>query len=329
MLALLSMALHGCRSIYSVVEFEVLEPATVQFPDQVNQLLFLNRAPLTPLIWAENNQTGMDARQLVLLDTLIMNNLHRGILEVLRSSPIESFHMPIWLSDRRMDTSLLEERILTKREVADMCDTMGGDAVISLEFYSAALDQHFDYYKESPGEVQNHYYEVSNRLIWNIYLPDNPRPFDRYTLTDTLFFPAISDGEFLPYSPGVDMIRELFYGSGIKYGSYLVPIWNRTTRLLYGGKEDSLKLAVKYTGKGDWEQAYSIWNRLSESGDSTLGSKAYYNMAIYYEIEDNLDSASMMLDMALERDTLARVRMYREELDVRLLNRNDILKQVN
>jgi len=328
LIALLSLVLLGCRGIYSVVEFEVLEPATVHFPDHVKQLLFLNRAPISIDVWSEQNQEGMEAKELIVLDTLIINNLLRGVLVVLRNSPIEHFHMPIWLSDRRSDTSLIEDRILTKREVMELCDTLTGDAVISLEFYSVALEQHIDFYKDDPEEIQTQYFEVSNNLTWNIYLPGHPKPFDTYSTVDTLFFPVITEGVLLPVTPGVDMIRELFYESGFKYGTYLVPVWNQANRVLYRGREDSLKLAVKHTDEGDWESAFSIWKHLTESDDSTLVSKAYNNMAVYYELEDKLDSASMMLDLSLERDTLKEGRSYREELDVRLLNRKDIYKQV-
>jgi hypothetical protein len=324
----LSLLLQGCASNFSVVEFEILEPATVEFPDHVNQLVFLNRAPITMDIWADQNQPGMEARELVMLDTLIINNLLRGVLEVLRKSPAEKFHTPIWLSDRRTDTALLEDRILTKREVDNICDTIGGDAIISLEFYSVGLAQHYDYYTDAPDEVQNLYYEVSNSLKWNIHLPGSPRPFDTYSTIDTLFFPSISDGKMLPYMSSVDMLRNAFYESGFKYGSYLVPVWNQSSRILHRGRNDSLKLAAKYTDEGDWERAFSIWNHLTTAEDSALVAKAYHNMAVYYELEDNLDSASMMLDLSLEHDTLEADTLYREELDVRILNRKDIVKQV-
>ena len=325
---ILLLLFQGCGSIYSVVEFEVLEPATVNFPDDVNQLVFLNRAPITVDVWAEENQEGMDYRQLIILDTLIVNNLHRGVLDVLRQSPIETFRRPIWLSDRRTDTSLLEDLVLTKREVNEICDSIGGDAIISLEFYSAAVKQHFDFYRDEPEEILNHYFEVSNKVKWKIYLPDRPRPFDSYSTVDTLFYSVILDGELLSKVPGLDMIRDLFYESGYKYGTYLVPVWNRTSRVLYRGREDSLKLAIKYTDTGDWESAFTIWNDLTASQDSTLVAKAFHNLAVYYEIEDKLDSASLMLDLSLDHDTLDPDIMYKEELEVRLLNRKDIERQV-
>lgn len=327
-MVVLSLGIQGCASKYSVVEFEVLEPATVNFPDQVNQLLFLNRAPISFDVWSEENREGMEAEQLILLDTLIINNLFRGVLDVLRGTPIDKFHFPIWVSDRRRDTAFIENEILTKREVLELCDSMLSDAVISLELYTVALGQHYDYYTDAPDEIQNHYFEVSNHLKWNIHLPGRPRPFDTYTMADTLFYPTVLNGEFVDYTPGTDMLRDLFYESGFKYGSYLVPVWNLTSRLLFKRGDDSLRSAIKQTDSGNWMDAFSIWKRLTGSEDSLLVAKAYHNMAVYYELEDRLDSAGLMLDLALEHDTLEAIRLYREEIEVRLLNRKDIEDQV-
>lgn len=324
----ISLGLHGCAGIYSVVEFEVLEPATVSFPDQVSQLLILNRAPLSFNVFTEEDRKGMDKNQLLILDTLICNSINRGLLHVLRQSPIERFHVPIWLSERRGDTTLMEDMVLTKREVAAMCDKMDGDAVISLEFYSMDLDEAYDYYTDAPGLVQNHYFQISNSVKWFIYLPGNPRPFDKYAMEDTLFFPEVLNGQVTQTPTTLQMIRESFYESGVKYGMYLVPVWIQTSRSLYKGNEDSLRHASKYTDKGEWTQAYKIWENLSISLDSTLASKALHNMAIYWELEDNLELASLLVDQALEHDTLEVVRLYREELNTRIDNRKEVINQV-
>jgi len=327
LLLVLGLGLQGCAGIYSVVEFEVLEPATVSFPDQVSQLLILNRAPLSFNVFSEEDREGMNKRQLLILDTLISNNINRGLLHVLKQSPIERFHMPIWLDERRGDTALMEDLVLTKREVAAMCDYMSGDAVISLEFYSMDLDSNYDYYTDAPV-VQNHYYQVSNMVKWFIYLPGNPRPFDKYSMADTLYFPDIIDGQVMESATTLQMIRESFFKSGIKYGRYLVPVWIQASRSLYKGKEDSLRRASKLTDRGEWEQALSIWENLAAAEDSTLVSKALNNMAVYYELEDNLDTASILVNQALEYDSLEIVRFYREELDTRLENRKEVINQV-
>jgi len=146
------------------VEFEVLEPATVSFPDHVNQLLIINRAPFTLDVFEEEDRKGMEEEHLVIIDTLISNNTLRGLQIVLKESPIETFHHPIWFSERRPDTTALEDRILTKPEVTALCQKFGADAVISFESYEFDLDEHYDYYSDNSGIVQNHYYEISNEI---------------------------------------------------------------------------------------------------------------------------------------------------------------------
>ena len=267
--------------------------------------------------------------QLVLLDTLVINNLLRGVLAVIRDSPAHKFHMPIWLNERRADTALLDDLELTRREVDLICDTMMCDAVISLEYYTVGLNQYYEYYRDDPDEVLTHYFEAYNALKWNIHLPGSPRPFDSYSMVDTLFFPLVLDGELQDYVPGADMLRQLFYASGYKYGTYLVPVWTPASRILYRGRNDSLRKAVQHTDEGEWDQAYAIWrNMAKEMDDSTLVAKAYHNMAVYLELEDNLDSASLMLDLALAHDSLEIDTIYREELDIRIMNRENIRKQV-
>jgi hypothetical protein len=320
------LLIHGCASIYSVVEFEVLEPATVSFPDHVSQLLVVNRAPFTMDVFKKEEREGMKREHLVIVDTLISNNTLRGLQAVLQESPIEQFHHPIWFSERRNDTTAMKDMILTKPEVAELCGKYGADVVISFESYTLDLDEHYDYY--SGGMILNHYYEVSNEVKWNIHLPINPTPFDTYRTIDTLYFSDISDGVPVQGNSVTGMIAELFYDSGSKYGKYLVPVWYHTSRTLYKGKGDTLKLASKHTDRGEWEKAYNLWNGLTASSDSTMVSKAYHNMAIFYELEDKLDSASLMVNMALIYDSLELVQSYKEELDIRVINQKEVLDQV-
>ena len=88
-------------------------------------------------------------------------------------------------------------------------------------------------------------------------------------------------------------------------------------------------MASKFTDVGEWEEAFDIWKELTyTSYDSLTISKAYHNMAVYYELEDRLDSASFLVDMALAYDSLELVENYREELDIRLLNQQEVREQV-
>jgi len=328
------LCLQGCAGIYSVVDFEVLEPASVSFPENVGQLLIMNRAPISFDVFDEKDREGMEHSHLIIIDTAISHSTFRGVLEVLQQTPIEKFHSPFWLADRRIDTASLEDLYLTKREVNTLCQQYGADAIISLEFYSMDFDEHSIYYSDAPEVQQTHYYEVSNKVHWQIYLPGSPKPFDSYITVDTLFFTDYLNGIYEPVSSVMGMIRQLFNESGKKYGKYLVPVWTQTSRFLFTGKRDSLKMASTLTSKGDWNHAFEIWENMVGSldssiiVDSTLVSKAFNNMAIFFELEDNLDSASILLNLALQYDSLEVVKNYKEDLDIRILNRKEVLRQV-
>jgi len=322
------LGFYGCAGTYSVVEFEVLEPATISFPDDVSQLLVLNRAPLSMDSFNEEDREGLGERELLIVDSLITNSIRRGLVDVFKNSPVKRFHKPVFLDERRKDTLYSKDLILTKREVNSLCERTNTDAIVSLERYFLDVGLYYDFYEEESSEILNQYYIFSNLIRWAIYLPGNPRPFDEYSTVDTLYFSRISDGMFVGTPSSAEMLRDLFYESGQRYGRYLVPVWVDTYRTLYKGKNDSLRLASKYTRDGNWDLAYALWEQMIDSGDSTLAAKALHNMAVYHELEDDLDSASQLIDRALQYDTLELVKSYREELDVRLMNREEVIDQV-
>jgi len=319
--------LQACANIYSLVEFEVLEPATVSLPEDVNQLIVINRAPLTLDSFDPKDVAGLSQKQLFILDSLIVKSIMRGLLTVLRESPVERFQNPIWLEDRRQDTADLEDLVLTRREVEDICRTSGGDAIVSLESYSMDYEAYVYPFSDTYLTATK-YYEISSKIRWKIYLPGSPRPFDSYNIVDTLFFSEIQNGKLIASYTNVQMLSETFYKSGRQYGRYLVPVWSRTSRTLYKGKEEGLKEASKQTDLGNWDQAYGIWKDLTESEDKTTVAKALYNMAIFNELEDKLDTASLLVDKALQYDSLEMISSYKEEIDTRILNRRELYKQV-
>ena len=147
-------------------------------------------------------------------------------------------------------------------------------------------------------------------------------------MVDTLYFTEIMDGEIIRHFSTSQMLTEAFYKSGRKYGRYLVPIWDNTTRKMYKGKEEELRKASKLTNKGNWDEAYKIWEGLSQNENNNSAAKALYNMAIFHELDDDLQKASSLANEALKRDTLELIRSYKEEIDTRILNQKELIKQV-
>jgi len=325
MLALL--AGHGCGPTLSVVDFEVLEPASVRLPEEVNQLLVINRAPFTFDAFEEEDRRGLDRQGLVIADTLIINNLLRGLLHVFQTSPVNKFNLPLWVTDRRFDTTGIHDLVLTRREVDALCNEYGVDAIVSLEYYSLDLGKVENQYQDSDA-VRTRYFELASKVIWNVYLKGYPKPFDEYTIIDTLFYTEVLDGVVVEFYTVAEILRDGFFTWGMNYGKYLVPAWVPAARQIYRGREKSLRVAASQTDRGNWDSAYTIWSEVIADEDSTLVARAYHNMAVYFELEDNLDSAKALADMAIRYDSLELVMDYADELELRIENKKELYKQV-
>ena len=315
----------GCSVSYRLVEFEVLEPASINFPDKVRQLLIMNRLPLTYIFLDSSGITKLSKEQLLIFDTLITNNIFRGLNDVLKQSPISSYQWPIWSSERQTDLLAANDVVLTKWEVSDLCNKYNTDAVISLE--SCILKMELDgFHFDEP--VLSLVYMSILRTNWTIYLPEYPKPFHEYNLVDTLYYTAFKENANRQ-SPSVsDAVRDISYETGLNYGSHLTPVWVITDRNIFSGGNAHLRSGSRDTKKGDWNMAFNEWTYLSVSGDSTEMAKALYNMAIYYELEDNLDSASYLINQAASYDTLHLIKRYQKEIDERLQKQNTIIRQV-
>ncbi len=51
-------------------------------------------------------------------------------------------------------------------------------------------------------------------------------------------------------------------------------------------------------------------------------------MAIFHELDDDLQKASSLAHEALKRDSLELINSYKDEIDTRILNQKELIKQV-
>ena len=318
------LIIHGCAGIYSTVNFEILEPATVDLPEYVEFIAILNRTPSSFELFERRNVESLSLTQLAVVDTLINHSILRGLNEKLRNSNIPAYRIPLWFNQRRADTVGLDIP-LTKKEVNDFCEEYGCNAIISMEYYKLAVNEFYSYYE---GGIDNAYYQISSDVKWAIYLPEMPRPFNEYTTHDTLYYTIFSEGTYHILEPSSEMVRAAAFESGLSYGGYLVPSWTQITRVLYKGREKVLKETSGYTNKGDWDRAYHTWDSLLTVEDSTLAAKAAYNMAIFHELEDDLDTALIYVQLSQKLDSTDLAESYNEDLEIRILNKKQVLRQV-
>jgi len=318
--------LHGCLSTYSLVEFEELEPASLIFPENVSQPLVLNRLPDSRFLFDEEETEKLSGEQLMILDTLVSNNVFRGLYSILRDSPIQHFYWPVWSKEHQPALLLNNDFLLTKKEVSDLCRENNSDVIFSLEGFYLDIDNTNHTLLSRTNSFYN--LQLISKSEWNVYLPQAPKPYNEFEVIDTMKYWLSTDIRNRKPFPSSKMIRKASYRSGARYGRHITPVWKRASRNMYTGQHSSLRKGSRYTDKGDWEQAYKLWSELSLKGNMKSKAKAYYNMAVYYELEDKLDTASFLVDSALICKPLELIETYRKDLDKRMQKKTTITKQV-
>jgi len=71
----------------------------------------------------------------------------------------------------------------------------------------------------------------------------------------------------------------------------LIPYYTYEHLSLKTGHSKKIKAANKKAQKGKWEKALKVWNEKKENGNEKEKIASQYNIAIYYEIHDELDKA--------------------------------------
>lgn len=317
--------LSGCATSKSFVTFEILEPADITYPQEVRKIAFVNRAPISKYSFAEKNRRELKGKTLEVIDTMICNNFEKGFLDGRANSGLDYLEDIEVLESRRRDTTG-KSTLMSVKFRENLFKYYNLDALVVLEFYEIMVDQsapYYDYY--SAQYVQE--LMVGARTLWRVYGEGLEKPLDEYLLHDTLYYQNKIGDESSSYFTPSRSVADACYSFGYEYGLRHIPSWHTVSRVIYRGGDKLLTEAADHTDVGDWAAAIKLWKELLDSDNPKLIAKAYNNLAVYYEIEDNLEKAAENIAMAEKYWDTERITAYKSEIDKRLIYKEDILKQ--
>jgi tetratricopeptide (TPR) repeat protein len=82
--------------------------------------------------------------------------------------------------------------------------------------------------------------------------------------------------------------------------------------------------AEKYLIKGEWDNAIMLWKRYADDKNGKMAIKARYNLALAYEMKDDLETAVQWLSAAQKiaadyrsKDDLKMIAAYQKVLSLR------------
>jgi len=327
----LAFLLTSCGVATGVVSFEILEPAGVVLPADRLYPVIINRAPLDPTIIITPTDEFLNRENLEILDTMIVNHIRAGLLDILQQNILGFGSLPDWIDQRRADTIGVTTP-MSAEETRELALKTGSDLILSLESYtirtSVAVDiniMEYGYYAEIC---------IMPAMVWKIYLPGEVQPYDSYMYTDSLYWGNSGDtpyealeGRGMP-TP-TDMVREAAFFGGRDFGKHVSPSWEMADRMVYQGNEKEMLASANLTNSGNWKEAVDIWNELLNSENKALRGKAAFNLAVWYEMNDELETALKYARLAGSMLRSDKIKIYTAQMEKRVRNRQLLIKQLN
>jgi hypothetical protein len=303
------------------INLQVVDPAEITLPLNVQQLAFMNRSVAPGLLDKDSVWTQ---EEYYILDTIVNNWVFSGLRETLAESPLFDMAEIRIIRVRRMDTvGLLEP--LDSIALRKIKDEHPSDALISLEHYNIDDSVHVRFNLEH--YLYESYMGFRTTTVWRIYDLVQENVFDECILRDTVGWDGWHESEDLALKElplAIDAIRSAAYYAGKNYGNRISPAWKNVHRYYYisGGKQmrDAGRLAVT----GDWDAASVTWTELAQGEDLKTAAKACFNMALICEMDDRLVPA---LDWAVKSYSLRQEKLTREYIDL-LKQRYEDLKKL-
>ena len=136
------------------------------------------------------------------------------------------------------------------------------------------------------------------------------------TLPDTVYWISeeMSRYEFLKLERDRESILEyLAYEAGKKVASYFFPSWVSVTRALIVSQGKEAQHASEAALAGAWERANYFWEGLSKEKNKKTQSAAWFNRAVYQEINGNFATAT---DFVKRADALHYRKIHQNYLKV-------------
>ncbi len=317
------LLLVGCTPM-AEISIQVIEPAKITLPAYVNQIAFINHSYVPK--YNPEDTSGLSQKEIYILDTVINNQVFRGLRNGLNESPLfdlDSIHI---IQFRRNDTSNFLAP-LTGDQIHGIKQSEQAEALISLEYYRIQDTITMDTYQLDLMANRR----IISHTVWRIYDLYLDSIFDEYMLKDTtdwfvIGYDTYSIMESLPEF--INSLRTASYNAGLRYGQRISPSWFEVPRFYHTSGGEAMREAGKKAASRDWKGAAEIWKKLAYQKNEKTAAKACFNMALVCEMEDLFIPA---LDWAVKSYLIKQnpvTREYIDQLKVRYIKQKVIKTQL-
>lgn len=334
----LSLLASACKNTFPVTVYN-LEPSPVVLSKDIRRIGIINEvrenewdqniASLEALVRARDLELAKEGTDAAL----------EGLLAELqkdqRFDTVMILHNPVAFWHQGKD----QNQEIPWDKLRDLCVNNGLDAVFSLAFYQT--DTRISEKKSSMEDVDMLRMKVTipareltlETLIengWRIYDPFEKKVLDEIRVNEQLVTQAKGENALYALRAMTDRSDSLLSrsrGSGSAYGMRLKPFNKAVERDIYIKGSTLLAQAKNAVMEKDWLEAARLWQMDLNHEKSAVRAMACHNMAVLYEIKNDLDKAIEWAVLASTHHESKEHEVYLETLKSSAAQRNLAEKQ--
>lgn len=304
------LVLVGGSGCMSSVNLQVLQPAHISLPKDIQEFSLVNRYRPEKGKGVLNVLEGALTGEGIGQDRRGAESSLTGLTEALAGSP--RYHVIRPNIELRGSGLATFPQPLPEAEVAQICADYKSDALVTIEAFDSDTRVDMETVvrerKDKEGNVTKYNVYIAHKFIdvvvgWRMYHQDG-RILDEFMMREAVGFDAegrspVAARANLPNR--THMVREMGRVTGLAYSERIAPTWIWVNRNYYskGKGNDKFKWAKSRVRAKDWEDARELWeNALEEDPKEKVKGRAAYNLALYYEVMGDLETAREYARMA-------------------------------
>lgn len=281
--------LTACKTV-SPIQIEVIKPASVILPRQVNKVLVVNNWSTT----ADPDFSNPVQKAAHQLDTAASQKIIRQLVYELEASP--RLDSAKYITDLFFRQPKDQFKQMDWPAVAKLCTIANAEVMISLEGFAILDSLVLVYYDDGYGIRPFNFIKLTVNSLWRVYYPNEEKLLLKWWQTDQLELPDVQSVnqyyELIGSDEGrswlVDLISDRV---ALNTSDKLVPYWLEVERHLFYTTQPELNYANNLAFQNEWISAALIWKKYADDKNLTIASSACHNMAVVCEVEGKLDLA--------------------------------------
>ncbi len=341
LLIILSSALLFSSCAKDILTIGVLEPAPVHVPNDIKKIGIIDRSKPS-----DEKNKKIDKLDKIL--SLEGKNLDKEGAE----KSINGLKDELQTTDRFDEVKVIEgskvqnpglgvfPAAMRWNDIEKICKDNDVDAIFTLSFYDT--DANLDYNAEkveiaNPLGIKIPAVEHTATLTtiiktgWRIYDPASKFILDEYVMNEQV----VSSGKGINPAKAAEAIMgrkeavlDVSNNLGHIYASRILPYRVRVRRYYYVKGSRNFKIAKRRAQTDDWDGAAELWDKETNNSKRKVAGRAWYNMAIYAEINGNLEKAHDLASKAYTDYKIKQALYYTNVLENRMARNEELKRQM-